>query len=75
MSAIFTLFVVFQLSFEGIKIVSASVNAKQANVVNTFIKDDYLELSHGIEFGTGHKVSVSIEQLSSISNKPENSVW
>ena len=48
----------FQLSFEGIKVLSAQVNAKQPNVVTTFFKDDFLDLSHGINFGTNHKVQV-----------------
>ena len=54
------------MSFEGIKIVSAQVNAKQPNVVTTFFKDDLLDLSHGINFGTGHKIQVSYYLLINI---------
>jgi len=52
-----------ELSFEGIKLLSAQVNAKQPNVVTTYIKDDKLDLSHGINFGTGHKVYVKYHHL------------
>nr|CAC44750.1 hemocyanin subunit 2 [Cupiennius salei] len=51
------------LSFRGIKVLSAQVNAKQANVVTTFMKNDLLDLSHGINFGTGHKVQVQYNHL------------
>nr|CAC44751.1 hemocyanin subunit 3 [Cupiennius salei] len=52
-----------QLSFAGIKILSTQVNAKQANVVTTYLKEDRLDLSHGINFGTGHKVYVKYHHL------------
>ncbi|MCF6786116.1 hypothetical protein, partial [Corynebacterium parakroppenstedtii] len=39
------------------------VNAKQANVVTTYLKEDRLDLSHGINFGTGHKVYVKYHHL------------
>nr|CAC44753.1 hemocyanin subunit 5 [Cupiennius salei] len=51
------------LSFPGIKVLSAQVNARQANVVTTYMKDDLLDLSHGINFGTGHKVHVEYHHL------------
>jgi len=52
-----------QLSFEGIHVLSAMVHAKQNNIVTTYMKDDHLDISHGINFGTGHKVSVKYHHL------------
>jgi len=52
-----------QLTFPGIKVLSTQVNSKQANVVTTFLKEDKLDLSHGINFGTGHKVLVKYHHL------------
>nr|CAC44752.1 hemocyanin subunit 4 [Cupiennius salei] len=52
-----------ELSFEGIKVASIQVNAKQANVVTTFMKDDTLDLSHGIHFGDGQSVKVQYHHL------------
>nr|CAC44749.1 hemocyanin subunit 1 [Cupiennius salei] len=52
-----------ELSFAGVKIVNAYVKAKKTNVVTTFMKDDHLDLSHGIEFGTEHKVLVKYHHL------------
>ncbi|XP_054706209.1 hemocyanin G chain-like [Uloborus diversus] len=51
------------LTFAGVKVVSAEIQAKQNNVVTTFMKDDLLDLSHGINFGTGKKVSVKYHHL------------
>lgn len=48
----------FQLTFEGIKVAGVQVNAKQPNVVTTYFKDALLDLSHGINFGEGHKIMV-----------------
>lgn len=52
------LIISLQLSFPGVKIVNAYVKAKKTNVVTTFMRDDHLDLSHGIEFNTTHKVLV-----------------
>lgn len=51
-------FVYLQLQFPGVKITSCEVKAKETNVVTTFLKEDQLNLAHGINFGTDHKIQV-----------------
>nr|CCA94921.1 hemocyanin subunit g [Euphrynichus bacillifer] len=51
------------LSFDGIKVTDVVVKAKSDNVITTFMKEDELDLSHGINFGTNHKVKVRYQHL------------
>uniref|UniRef100_A0A2I9LP22 Hemocyanin AA6 chain n=1 Tax=Centruroides hentzi TaxID=88313 RepID=A0A2I9LP22_9SCOR len=52
-----------ELSYPGVQIVSISVNSKTANVITTLTKEDELELSHGINFGTDQSVKVKYHHL------------
>nr|CCA94920.1 hemocyanin subunit f [Euphrynichus bacillifer] len=45
------------LDFPGVKVVNVTVNAKVPNVINTFLKESQLELSHGITLKGSVKVS------------------
>lgn len=44
------------LDFKGVEIVNVTVNAKSPNVINTFMKEGTLELSHGISLKGSVKV-------------------
>ncbi|KAG8177965.1 hypothetical protein JTE90_014708 [Oedothorax gibbosus] len=52
-----------QLQFPGVKITHCEVKAKETNVVTTFMKEDQLDLKHGINFGTDHKIQVKYRHL------------
>jgi len=44
------------LDFPGVSVVNVTVNAKLPNIVNTFCKEDQLELSHGLSLKGSVKV-------------------
>lgn len=45
-----------QLDFPGVSVVNVTVNAKLPNLVNTFMKEEQLELSHGLALKGSVKV-------------------
>ncbi|XP_067128167.1 uncharacterized protein [Centruroides vittatus] len=52
-----------QLDFPGVEVTEVTVNAKTKNVVHTFMKEEELELSHGIQFASDHSVKVKYHHL------------
>nr|CCA94928.1 hemocyanin subunit g [Mastigoproctus giganteus] len=52
-----------EYSFDGIEVLEVTVKAKTDNVLTTFLKEDILELTHGINLGTTHSVKVTYDHL------------
>ncbi|KFM73502.1 Hemocyanin D chain, partial [Stegodyphus mimosarum] len=50
-----------ELSFPGVRLVNVTVNAKVPNLIHTYSKDAYLELSHGINLK--NRIQVKYEHL------------
>uniref|UniRef100_A0A1E1WWC5 Putative hemocyanin subunit n=1 Tax=Tityus obscurus TaxID=1221240 RepID=A0A1E1WWC5_TITOB len=52
-----------QLDFAGVEVTGVTVNAKKNNTIHTFLKEEELELSHGIQFASKHSVKVKYHHL------------
>lgn len=52
-----------ELSFEGITISNVEINAKEKNIIETFMKEDYSDLSHAPFLKTKRQIWVRYEHL------------